>query len=407
MPIPEYINIADFNYELPADRIAQRPLSMRDASRLLVYRNGEISDNHFASIASVIPRGSLMVFNDTKVVRARLRFAKSSGGMIEIFCLEPMTPTANLQLAFTQTFSCTWNCLVGNSKKWKDEVLIKPLGEPGTWLKAERKANLGDGCFEIGFSWEPSSKTFSEILEVAGKVPLPPYIHRDSDEDDASRYQTMFASNEGSVAAPTAGLHFTGTTIENLLKHDCRIDKVTLHVGLGTFRPVSVADIREHRMHSELINVSLSTLKNLRNSIDHPLIAVGTTSARTLESLYWMGVKALQHPQSVINKVEQWEPYETDSSFLPTTAESLDALILHLASRNLKEIWGSTCLIIVPGYKFRLVTGLVTNFHMPQSTLLLLVAAFAGNGWKDVYKHALDKGYRFLSYGDACIFLQK
>ena len=407
MPIPEYINVADFNYELPADRIAQRPLSMRDASRLLVYRNGEISDNHFASIASVIPRGSLMVFNDTKVVRARLRFAKPSGGMIEIFCLEPLSSSTDLQQAFLQTASCRWNCLVGNSKKWKSEILVKPLEEQGGWLKAERKANLGDGCFEIGFSWEPSFKTFSEILEVAGKVPLPPYISRDSDEEDAGRYQTLFATHQGSVAAPTAGLHFTQNTMESLLKRDCQVDRVTLHVGLGTFRPVSVHDIRQHSMHSELITVKLSTLQNLRRSLDGPLTAVGTTSARTLESLYWLGLKAIEHPQSEINRVNQWDPYETDPSLLPTTAESLDALILHLASRSLQEMRGSTSLIIVPGYTFRLVTGLITNFHMPQSTLLLLVAAFAGNGWKDVYKHALDKGYRFLSYGDACIFLQK
>ena len=407
MPIPEHINIADFNYDLPADRIAQRPLSVRDASRLLVYRNREISDHQFASIDSVIPHGSLIVFNDTKVVRARLKFIKSSGGMIEIFCLEPLSSSTDLQQAFLQTASCRWNCLVGNLKKWKSEVLVKPLEEQGGWLKAERKANLGDGCFEIGFSWEPSSKTFSEILEFAGKVPLPPYIHRDSDEEDARRYQTLFATHQGSVAAPTAGLHFTQNTMESLLKRDCRVDKVTLHVGLGTFRPVSVPDIRQHSMHSEAINVGLSTLRNLRNSFDYPLIAVGTTSARTLESLYWMGVKALHHPQSEINKVEQWVPYETEPSMLPSTVESLDALILHFASRNLQELRGSTSLIIVPGYTFRLVTGLITNFHMPQSTLLLLVAAFAGDDWKDAYKHALNKGYRFLSYGDACIFLQK
>lgn len=407
MPFPGHINIDDYAYDLPAESIAQRPLSVRDASRLLVYRDGQISDQQFSSIDSVIPEGSLLVFNNTKVVRARLKFDKASGGIIEIFCLEPLAPSTDLQIAFLQTSSCRWNCLVGNSKKWKDEVLVKPLEEHGGWLKAERKASLGDGCFEIAFSWDPPSKTFSAILELAGKVPLPPYIHRDSDEEDADRYQTMFATFEGSVAAPTAGLHFTPEIMERLGKRNCREERVTLHVGLGTFRPVSVSDIREHEMHSESITVSLSSLTRLRDSLGSPVIAVGTTSARTLESLYWLGVKALQHPQSLINKVEQWDPYETDPALLPATAESVDALILHLTSRNLKEIRGNTSLIILPGYTFRIINGLITNFHMPRSTLLLLIAAFAGNGWKDAYMHAIERGYRFLSYGDACIFLRK
>jgi len=401
------VNITDYNYDLPADNIAQRPLGQRDASRLLVCRDGQVSDAQFSEIDKLIPAGSLLVFNDTRVVRARLKFFKASGGAVEIFCLEPLSPSSDLQLAFQQTSACRWNCLVGNSKKWKDGILMMQLPHTEGWLKAERMASLGDGCFDIAFSWSPASLTFSEVLETAGRVPLPPYIHRDPDKEDTGRYQTVYAKFEGSVAAPTAGLHFTEEILERIRDRGCREEKLTLHVGLGTFRPVSVTDIRDHRMHNEIIAVRLQTLKILRDSLSQPVIAVGTTSARTLESLYWMGVKAIAHPQSVINKVDQWDPYETDPTLLPTAAESLDALILHLESRNLDELRGSTSLIIVPGYVFRIMSGLITNFHMPQSTLLMLIAAFAGDSWKEAYAHALSKGYRFLSYGDACMFLRK
>jgi len=407
MAIPSGIYISDYNYDLPADRIAQRPLGVRDASRLLVYRDGRITDSRFSGIDRLIPEGSLLVFNDTKVVRARLLFTRSTGGIIEIFCLEPVSPSTDLQLALQQGSGCTWNCLVGNSKKWKNEILIKSLDDQGGLLKAKRTASSGDGCFEIEFSWEPAYRSFSDILMAAGQVPLPPYILRDSDEEDAGRYQTVYARCEGSVAAPTAGLHFTKELLERLGKCNCREETVTLHVGLGTFRPVSVADVSEHIMHRESISVKLSTLRNLRGSLEKPVIAVGTTSARTLESLYWLGVKAKTNPQTIINQVKQWEPYEQAGSGLPTAKESLDGLITHMESLGLNEIHAVTSLIIVPGYVFRIVNGLVTNFHMPQSTLLLLIAAFAGDGWREAYKHALANSYRFLSYGDACMFLQK
>ena len=401
------MNIADYTYELPADRIAQRPLGVRDASRLLLLRDDLITDHIFSDLDKLIPEGSLLVFNDTRVVRARLMFAKPNGVSIEIFCLEPASPSRDLQLAFQQQSECRWICLVGNSKKWKNGALIKSLDEKGGLLKAERKASLGDGCFEIEFSWTPSSFSFSEILTVAGQVPLPPYIIRDSDDEDVRRYQTVYAQHEGSVAAPTAGLHFTKDLLERLRSRHCREEKVTLHVGLGTFKPLSVDDIREHVMHSESITVKLSTLRNLRDSLEGLVIAVGTTSARTLESLYWLGVQAIRNPGSEINKVNQWDPYETDSSSLPPAKESLDALISYLEKLGLNEFDGSTSLIIVPGYTFRFTNALITNFHMPKSTLLLLIAAFVGDQWKNAYSHALVKGYRFLSYGDACMFLQK
>ena len=378
MELPVEIKITDYNYKLPADRIAQRPLQERDASRLLLWKDGRISDEHFSAVDSLIPEGSLLVFNDTKVVRARLMFAKSSGGAIEVFCLEPLSPSVDFQ-----------------------------LDDKGSWLMAERKSNLSDGCFEIEFSWSPSSLSFSQVLMMAGSIPLPPYIDRESDDEDVSRYQTVYAKHEGSVAAPTAGLHFTKDIFERLRKRHCREESLTLHVGLGTFRPVSVTNVRDHIMHNEPFVIKLSTLKALRNSLGSTIIAVGTTSARTLESLYWLGVKAAANPGTEIKQMNQWFPYETLDPDLPSPAEALDALILYFENKGLSEYHGSTSLIIVPAYTFRLVKGLITNFHMPQSTLLLLVAAFAGTGWKDAYTHALSNGYRFLSYGDACMFLQK
>ena len=406
MSLPAGINITDYTYDLPADRIAQRPLDVRDASRLLLWRNGLIEDRQFAGIDDLIPEDSLLVFNDTKVVRARLMFAKPTGGLIEIFCLEPLTET-DLQLAFSQRSCCRWNCLIGNLKKWKNDILVKPLDEKGSWLKAERKASLGDGCFEIEFTWEPVSLSFSDILSAAGQVPLPPYISRYPDDEDAIRYQTVYAQFEGSVAAPTAGLHFTREILERLRKHKCLMETVTLHVGLGTFRPVSVKDIRKHVMHTESIAVKLSTLVSLRDSLKGPVIAVGTTSARTIESLYWLGVMAKNIPGCDLRGVNQWDPYESQGAGLPSPAESLNALILNLETKGLNEYHGNTSLIIVPGYTFRFITGLITNFHLPQSTLLLLIAAFAGDSWRKVYSHALSEHYRFLSYGDACMFLQK
>ncbi|MCX6285418.1 MAG: S-adenosylmethionine:tRNA ribosyltransferase-isomerase [Bacteroidetes bacterium] len=405
MALPPGIHIAQYNYDLPADRIAQRPLVRRDASRLLVYRDGLITDGQFSEIDKLVPEGSLMVFNDTKVVRARLVFAKPTGGLIEIFCLEPLSPTVDFQLAFQQGPGCRWSCLVGNAKKWKDEHLVINLDVKDGWLKAVRKSSLSDGCFEIEFSWAPASLSFSDVLLMAGRVPLPPYINRDSDDEDTLRYQTVYAKHEGSVAAPTAGLHFSEDILERLRTRNCAAEQLTLHVGLGTFRPVSVTNVLDHIMHNESFVVRLSTLRSLCNPLNSHVIAVGTTSARTLESLYWLGVKVITHPQTEINTINQWDPYQTENSGLPGKTEALAALIKFMEDAGLKEFHGSTSLIIVPGYQFRVLTGLITNFHMPRSTLLLLIAAFAGDGWKTVYSHALAEGYRFLSYGDACMFL--
>lgn len=408
MALPEGINIRDFSYDLPSSRVAQRPLETRDASRLLVCSNDTLSDCLFSELDSLLPQGSLLVFNDTRVVRARLVFRKPGGSAVEIFCLEPVSGSvSDIQLAFSQTGTSRWNCLIGNARKWKSGKLEMDLREPGRKLMAERKGEAVDGCFEIEFSWLPASSTFSEILSEAGRVPLPPYISRPADEADEDRYQTVFARHEGSVAAPTAGLHFTPELLERIRANHCREVSLTLHVGLGTFRPVTSSDIRGHVMHNETFSVSVNTLSQLLETPARLVTAIGTTSARTLESLYWLGVKAIAHPEAENNEVLQWDPYEYPENSLPSAAEALHALLKMARRKGLNEVRGKTGLIIVPGYRFRMMGCLITNFHMPASTLLLLVAAFAGDGWKKAYEHALAKGYRFLSYGDACMFFPK
>jgi S-adenosylmethionine:tRNA ribosyltransferase-isomerase len=398
----------DYRYELPGDRIAQRPLLQREASRLLVYREQTISDCIFSDLDRFLPKESLLVFNNTRVVRARLIFHKADGRLIEVFCLEPADHgQQDLQLAFSARGGCSWKCLVGNSRKWKSGTLEMYFGKPGNFIRASRTGEAEDGCFLVDFTWEPATMSFSEVLEEAGNVPLPPYIERPADETDVLSYQTMFAKYDGSVAAPTAGLHFTPGLLERIQERGIAQAAVTLHVGLGTFRPVSVSDIRDHLMHSEYFSVSLDTLRILNSYSGKTIIPVGTTSARTLESLYWLGVKAIRHPQSKIEEVSQWEPYEQEPSSLPGTGEALQALIDLMEEKGLQELRGRTGIIIVPGYNFHLAGGLITNFHMPGSTLLLMIAAMAGDGWKSVYRHALDQGYRFLSYGDACMFLPK
>ena len=403
------IHIADFDYDLRPDKIAQHPLAERDTSRLLIYRNGKISEDIFRNLNQHLPPHSLLVFNDTKVIRARLIFKKPTGAEIEIFCLEPISPVTEIQKAFQLHESTTWKCLVGNLKRWKQGILIKRTEINGKYhlLTAELKENLGDGCFAIAFRWEPSHLSFSEILEISGLIPLPPYIERRTEPEDTIRYQTIFAAHEGSVAAPTAGLHFTEPLLGRLKTGGFEFARVTLHVGVGTFRPVTVHDIRNHIMHHERIVVTRETIECILNKLGEPIIAVGTTSARTIESLYWLGVKMVTRPTEEHHEVDQWEPYITHSADRIPPQEALKALLKDLDQKKLDCFSGDTRLMIIPGYEYRILSGMITNFHMPQSTLLLLVAAMIGEKWKEVYRHALLNQFRFLSYGDSCLFFKQ
>jgi S-adenosylmethionine:tRNA ribosyltransferase-isomerase len=403
---PDAIRIKEYDYPLPPEQIAQFPLTTRDASKLLIYKQGRISESVFSEIDQALPANSLLVFNDTRVIRARLLFRKSTGGQIEIFCLEPISPSCEIQQAFRQRAASTWKCLVGNLKRWKSGTLMLEHHHNGLMhhLFAERIRDYGDGCYEIAFHWTPPEKTFSEILELAGLIPLPPYINRPAESSDNDRYQTIYADHEGSVAAPTAGLHFTTPLFNRLQSKGIETEKVTLHVGVGTFRPVSVDHLRDHVMHEEKIVVSRKTIERLLVCLDRPVFAVGTTSARTLESLYWLGVKLIREGSGSMPIVSQWAPYAQNSSENIPARQSLEAIIGYFEANHLEEYSGETRLMIVPGYRFNLLSGLITNFHMPQSTLLLLVAAMIGDDWRVAYEHAILNGFRFLSYGDSCLF---
>lgn len=408
MFIPPHLLINDFNYELPNDKIAQKPLEQRDCSRLLIVENKIISENIFSQIHQFLPQRALLVFNDTRVIHARILFRKGSGSIIEVFCLEPLKSESDIQLVFQQTQQCKWKCLVGNNKKWKGEKLEKEIfiNSRKVVLTAKKIRDRED-YFEIEFSWNPSNFSFAEVIESAGVMPLPPYIKRQADESDELRYQTIYAKNEGSVAAPTAGLHFTERIMSNLSKKNIQKTFVSLHVGAGTFKPVSAFSIADHTMHSEQITVSVSTIQQLINSNFENIIAVGTTSVRTLESLYWMGVKLiLSNNEPNCFHIEQWDAYYLSNKNIITVKESFYSLMQYLIQNKLDRLNASTQMIIVPGYKFSVISGMITNFHQPQSTLLLLIAAFIGNQWKEVYDYALKNNFRFLSYGDSCLFLK-
>lgn len=405
--IPHHIyglQIDDYTYELPTGRIASYPLEQRDQSKLLVSNAEGIFESRFSELADLLDTGSLMVLNNTRVVQARLEFFKETGARIEIFCLEPLSPVTDVHLALGLSSPVSWQCLVGNAKKWKTGQLL--LGNPATGLKlsAAMLSRKGED-FEIEFSWEPASLSFGEVLEQAGKTPLPPYIIREAGEDDKKTYQTVFARDDGSVAAPTAGLHFTAAVFKSLERKGIDHRFITLHVGAGTFKPVSADTIGTHQMHSEQFLVERSLVEALL-SHQGKVISVGTTSMRTLESLYWLGVKIRKGyvPENGFVKIDQWEPYIQGEN--PALVESLSAIIDYLDKHHLELLQGETALIIVPGYKFRLVDVLVTNFHQPRSTLLLLVAAFAGPVWKDAYEFAFNNNFRFLSYGDSCLFFR-
>jgi S-adenosylmethionine:tRNA ribosyltransferase-isomerase len=393
----------NYEYDLPGDRIADHPVGRRDRSRLLVMEGDQPREDVFSNIHRYLPEGSLLVFNDTRVVRARLVFHKSTGARIEIFCLEPILPASEISQAFRVKGPVIWKCMIGNARKWRNGKLgIQLDGPHGTvYLEAERMGH-SDGAFLVRFTWEPSSLTFAHVLEAAGKVPLPPYIERDAEEDDAVRYQTIYARNDGSVAAPTAGLHFTDEVLSSLNDKGIGTSRLTLHVSAGTFKPVEHDDIRDHHMHTEQILIPRTLVESLIIS-DRRVIAVGTTSMRTLESLYWYGVLLETDPGAAFH-IRQWLPYESKTGI--NREKALRNVLEHMEDKGLEQIHGSTGLIIVPSYTFSIVDILITNFHMPRSTLLLLVAAFAGEHWRTAYDYALDKGFRFLSYGDSCLFFR-
>ncbi len=402
---PKDISIADYSYDLPAASIAYYPLAERDASRLLIYRAGELHEDIYRNIAGHLPEGSLLVFNNTRVVEARIVFQKPTGGQIEIFCLEPPAEYGGIAAALTQTGSVRWTCLIGGASKWKPgQVLRKMLGD--IVLEARWVQRL-EGAFLIELSWTPAGLSFAELLHRAGLVPLPPYIHRTVESADSERYQTVYARHDGSVAAPTAGLHFTEAIFRQLEARQIERTFVTLHVGAGTFLPVKAATLGEHPMHIEFIAVRTEVIRELlaRLHDGRPVIAVGTTSARTLESLYWLGVKVVADasilPEDLV--VHQWDAYAGDEAV--GVAGALQALLAWMERRGLGELVTTTQLLITPGYTWRIVGGLVTNFHQPESTLLLLIASLIGEDWRVLYNYALKHGFRFLSYGDGCLLL--
>ncbi len=396
---PENIKIEDYIYDLPEDRIAKYPLNQRDSSKLLIYNKGKISKDFFANINRYADFNSTFVFNNTKVIQARLKFFKETGAQIEIFCLEPVDPS-DYVLAFQQTKKVAWKCIVGNLKKWKDKILKKVItvGNDKVELNATKRNQDGNAQI-IEFTWNNNKFTFSEILENIGVTPIPPYLNRESESVDKDRYQTIYSKLKGSVAAPTAGLHFTDEVLNKLKNKNIHIEEVTLHVGAGTFKPVKSETIDEHEMHTEHFVVKKSTIENLLKS--EKIVVVGTTSVRTIESLYWMGVKLIEN-KILYSHITQWEVYE-----LPNLSkqESLNALLNYMNENSIDEIDASTQIMIFPGYKFKLVDVLITNFHQPKSTLLLLIAAFIGDDWEKVYDYALNNDFRFLSYGDSSILI--
>lgn len=404
---PKHIHISEFNYPLPDERIAKFPLPVRDQSKLLLYRHGEVSEDVFTSLPQYLPAGSLMIFNNTKVIQARLHFRKETGALIEVFCLEPIQPN-DYVLNFQQTEHAAWLCMIGNLKKWKEGTLKREMtvkGQPLT-LTAERGACHGTSHW-IDFRWNNPEVTFADILEVFGELPIPPYLNRETQESDKETYQTVYSKIKGSVAAPTAGLHFTPRVLDALREKGVDLEELTLHVGAGTFKPVKSEEIEGHEMHTEYISVSRSTLQKL---IAHEgkAVAVGTTSVRTLESLYHIGITLLNNPNATEDElhVRQWQPYEMSAEASATpAADALQAIIRYLDRHGMETLHTSTQIIIAPGYEYRIVKAMVTNFHQPQSTLLLLVSAFVHGDWRKIYDYALSHDFRFLSYGDSSLLI--
>lgn len=399
------IRIEDYNYSLPDERIAKFPCPRRDESKLLLYADGQIGESVFKCLPHYLPSGSLMVFNNTRVIQARLLFKKDTGARIEIFCLEPARPH-DYALIFQQTERCSWTCLVGNLKKWKTGKLSRTVlvGETLVNLEAEKKETYGDTHL-IEFSWDRLEFTFADLLDAAGVLPIPPYLHRETEKSDLQTYQTVYSKIKGSVAAPTAGLHFTPEVLAEIDARGIGREEVTLHVGAGTFKPVKSETIEGHEMHTEFISVHRRAIERIRENLGR-IIAVGTTSVRTLESLYYIGVRLAEHPQASSEElvVGQWMPYEAGNNRMPAD-EALQHILDYLDRRGSDKLVTATQIIIAPGYTFKVVRGIITNFHQPQSTLLLLISAFVKGNWKPIYEYALAHDFRFLSYGDSSLLL--
>ena len=410
---PRHIRISDYNYPLPDERIAKFPLAQRDHSKLLVYRKGEVSQDVFYNLPEYLPKGALMVFNNTKVIQARMHFRKDTGALIEVFLLEPAEPS-DYELMFQTTEKCSWYCLVGNLKKWKEGTLTRQVEVNGAeWIVKATRGPVHGTSHRIDFEWEPVNSplstvncklSFAEIIDAMGELPIPPYLNRETQESDKTTYQTVYSKIKGSVAAPTAGLHFTPAVLAALDEHGVEREELTLHVGAGTFKPVKSEEIEGHEMHTEYISVRRDTIRKLI-AHDGCAIAVGTTSVRTLESLYYMGLKVMQNPDATEDNlhVNQWEPYDSDTTV--STVESLTALGAWMDAHELEVLHSSTQIIIAPGYQYHIVKMLVTNFHQPQSTLLLLVSAFVKGDWHQIYDYALGHDFRFLSYGDSSLLI--
>ena len=392
--------MCNYGYDLPDSRIAKYPLSVRDSSKLLFYNKGSIATQTFKDLPTLLPKHSCLVFNNTRVIQARLQFFKQTGSRIEIFCLEPLVPSA-YDLVFQQTATCTWKCMVGNLKKWKADALVKQVEIKGAplCLQAERLQTNGNTS-SIRFTWDREDCTFAEVLDAFGELPIPPYLNRDTEESDKTTYQTVYSKIKGSVAAPTAGLHFTDAVLNDVEKAGSKRCEVTLHVGAGTFQPVKSEQIGGHTMHTEVIEVKRDSIALLQQQLGS-IVAVGTTSVRTIESLYYLGCRVASGNTEMV--VEQWEPYQ-DAATL-SAYDALQALLDYLDAQGASTLHASTRIIIVPGYTFKLVKALITNFHQPHSTLLLLLAAFVGEDWRRIYQYALANDYRFLSYGDSSLLI--
>lgn len=409
---PKNISILDYTYDLPESRIAAFPLPERDDSKLLIYRDGNLQEDRYKNIADYLPEKSLLVFNNTRVIQARVLFQKSTGGIIELFCLEPYGASKEYNTLMAQKERLRWKCLIGGASKWKEGPLSKKIIVQGTEVELQARLieKLPD-AYVTELSWQPAHFSFSEIIEVAGDTPLPPYIKRKAADSDKKRYQTIYAKNDGSVAAPTAGLHFTPAIFSSLEAKKIASAYITLHVGAGTFKPVKAALMLDHPMHAEWIEVSADTIRNLLDKFGDGIIAVGTTSLRTLESIYWMGVKAILYPEQPIDErmIRQWDVYEAALADVDIpVSEALHALLSEMKKSNTDRLIIQTQILIAPGYTFKMVKAIITNFHQPQSTLLLLVAAAIGSDWKKIYDYALENDFRFLSYGDgSLLYLNK
>lgn len=398
------IRIEEYNYPLPAEKIAYFPAGSRDQSQLLVHKDGTITDATFKDLAQFLGPNDVLAFNNSRVIHARLLVQNRNGAAIEIFCLEPLAPTREIQEAFVQTCRVSWKCFVRNAKRWKEpiEFTVEVNQKPITITAV--KGENSDGAFEVTFLWEDETVTLAEWIEAYGKIPLPPYIKRAAQTDDEQRYQTIFAQHNGSVAAPTAGLHFTQEVFRSLEEKNIETLWVTLHVGAGTFKPVSTETIGEHIMHKEQIVITRETIEAILNCNNKKIIAVGTTVARTLESLFIIGAKLNLNLPDPFN-VQQWEIYENEELQRVDANTSLKAIYNYIVTNNLPFLTASTALMITPGYEHKIARGLITNFHQPQSTLLLLIASYLGEKWKEIYQHALTHNYRFLSYGDSNLYL--